>query len=103
MSDHCCAPQPPSANLRYRRILWIALAINAAMFVFEIAGSWAAGSIALLADAVDFAGDAANYGLSLFVLALAPMACLCSVQRRGTRSKVSCRSRQPWASSVLWR
>jgi Co/Zn/Cd efflux system component len=73
MSDHCCAPQQPPANLRYRRILWIVLAINAAMFVFEIAGSWAAGSVALLADAVDFAGDAANYGLSLFVLALAPL------------------------------
>jgi Co/Zn/Cd efflux system component len=73
MSDHCCSPQKPPANLRYRRILWIALVINAAMFVFEIAGSWAAGSVSLLADSVDFAGDAANYGLSLFVLAMAPV------------------------------
>jgi Co/Zn/Cd efflux system component len=28
-----------------------------------------AGSVSLLADAVDFFGDAANYGISLLVLA----------------------------------
>lgn len=28
------------------------------------------GSVSLLADAVDFAGDAANYGISLSVLSL---------------------------------
>ena len=33
-----------------------------------MAGGWAAGSVSLLADAVDFLGDAANYGISLFVL-----------------------------------
>ena len=43
------------------------------MFVVELAGGWNAGSVSLLADAVDFFGDAANYGLSLFVLALAPV------------------------------
>jgi Co/Zn/Cd efflux system component len=40
------------------------------MFGVEIAGGIASGSVSLLADAVDFAGDAANYGLSLAVLSL---------------------------------
>jgi Co/Zn/Cd efflux system component len=39
----------------------------------QLDGGWNAGSVALLADAVDFFGDAANCGLSLFVLALAPV------------------------------
>jgi Co/Zn/Cd efflux system component len=50
--------------------LWIALVINAVMFGVEIAGGLHAGSVSLLADAVDFAGDAANYALSLTVLSL---------------------------------
>ena len=54
---------------RYRRVLWIALWINAFMFVVEIIGGTLAGSVSLLADAIDFAGDATNYGLSLAVLA----------------------------------
>jgi Co/Zn/Cd efflux system component len=53
--------------------LWIALAVNAGMFVTEIAGSVASGSVSLLADAVDFFGDAANYGLSLAVLSMGLM------------------------------
>ena len=55
---------------RYRRALWIALWVNAAMFGVEIVGGILADSVSLLADAVDFAGDAANYGLSLAVLAM---------------------------------
>jgi len=76
MSDCCsgsCAPENSPVDPRYRRILWIALVINATMFGIEIIGGWKAGSVSLLADAVDFFGDAANYGLSLFVLALAPV------------------------------
>ncbi len=76
MSDCCsggCSTDKPPVDPRYRRILWIALWVNALMFGVEIAGGWAAGSVALLADAVDFLGDAANYGISLFVLALAPV------------------------------
>ncbi|MDX5410287.1 MAG: cation transporter [Thauera sp.] len=57
-------------NPRFRRALWIALVVNAAMFAVEIAGGLHANSVALLADAVDFAGDAANYGLSLAVLSM---------------------------------
>jgi Co/Zn/Cd efflux system component len=55
----------------YRRVLWIALVVNALMFVLEFASGLAAGSVSLLADAIDFFGDAANYGLSLFVLSMA--------------------------------
>ena len=56
---------------RWKRALWIALWVNALMFVVELTAGWQAGSVSLLADAVDFAGDAANYGLSLAVLSMA--------------------------------
>jgi len=36
-------------------------------------GGWRSGSASLLGDATDFLGDAANYGISLFVLSLAPI------------------------------
>jgi Co/Zn/Cd efflux system component len=51
-------------------VLWIALGVNLAMFFVEFGASLRADSAALLADAIDFAGDAANYGLSLGALAL---------------------------------
>ena len=72
---HCtggCASRAPVSSA-YRRALWIALAVNAAMFGVELAGGLKADSVSLLADAVDFFGDAANYALSLAVLALAPV------------------------------
>ena len=72
MSDCCnggCAPHPPSLDRRFRRVLWIALIANATMFFVEAGASWSADSTALLADAVDFLGDAANYGVSLMALA----------------------------------
>jgi Co/Zn/Cd efflux system component len=50
--------------------LWVALAINAGMFLVEIIAGITAGSSALQADALDFFGDAANYGVSLFVLGM---------------------------------
>lgn len=53
-----------------RKALWIALGLNAGMFAIEIGAGLAAGSASLLADSVDFLGDAANYGLSLAVLNL---------------------------------
>ena len=73
MSDSCCHPALPAAtqSRRYRRVLWAALAINAAMFALEVAGGLRSGSVSLLADAVDFFGDAANYGLALLVLGMA--------------------------------
>ena len=75
MSDSCCshgcAAPPASQSPRYRRVLWVALLINLVMFGVELAGGLQAGSVSLLADAVDFFGDAANYGMSLAVLGLA--------------------------------
>lgn len=76
MSAHCCDHETPKSadiqNLpRYRRILWIALVVNAAMFLVELASSFGSGSLSLLADAIDFGGDALNYAVSLAVLASA--------------------------------
>jgi Co/Zn/Cd efflux system component len=70
--EACCGPKTsPGDSPSYRRVLWIALIVNAAMFVIEVGAGLAAGSVALQADALDFLGDAANYGLSLFVLSMA--------------------------------
>lgn len=66
-----CTPPAASSDLRYRRVLWVALVINAAMFAVEIGAGVRAGSASLLADAIDFLGDAANYGISLWVLSMA--------------------------------
>ena len=55
---------------RYRRILWLALLLNAAMFVVEISAGFQSGSVSLLADAIDFFCDAANYGVTLAVLSM---------------------------------
>ena len=71
MGSHCCdheASESALRSTRYRRILWVALLVNAAMFLVEIVAGVGAASVSLLADALDFAGDAANYGLSLWVL-----------------------------------
>jgi Co/Zn/Cd efflux system component len=62
---------PGSADPRWRRALWIALAVNAGMFLLEIAAGVASGSASLQADAIDFLGDAANYAISLTVAGMA--------------------------------
>jgi Co/Zn/Cd efflux system component len=68
-NDHCVAETPGKAlnSSAWRRALWIALAVNAVMFVGEIGAGVAAGSASLQADALDFLGDAANYAISLGV------------------------------------
>ncbi|MEQ9607549.1 MAG: cation transporter [Kiloniellaceae bacterium] len=77
MSAHCCThglrqgPQDPEGAARYRRVLWVALSINAAMFLIEIVAGLAAHSVSLQADALDFLADAGNYGISLFVIGMA--------------------------------
>lgn len=74
MSATCCSQSGcSSAGLdpRYRKALWVALVLNALMFFVELGASWASGSVSLMADSVDFFGDAANYGISLAVLAMA--------------------------------
>jgi Co/Zn/Cd efflux system component len=69
--DHCHASDPHRGHPGYRRALWVVLGINAAMFLVEIAAGLAAGSASLQADALDFLSDAANYGISLFVVSMA--------------------------------
>ena len=71
MSDSCghsCSSDKPVVDARCRRVLIVALLANLAMFIVEVMAGSAAGSSALLADALDFLGDAANYGISLYVL-----------------------------------
>jgi Co/Zn/Cd efflux system component len=69
----CCHDHHRSADARpldspsWRRALWVALAVNAGMFLAEIVAGVAAGSASLQADALDFLGDAANYAISLSV------------------------------------
>jgi Co/Zn/Cd efflux system component len=57
--------EAPKTDSRWRRALWIALAVNVVMFGTEIVAGVAGGSRALQADALDFLGDAANYAISL--------------------------------------
>lgn len=52
----------------YKRRLWAVIAINAGMFGVEMTAGHLAGSQALQADALDFAGDALTYGISLAVI-----------------------------------
>ncbi len=54
----------------YRRVLWIVIAINAAMFVVEMVAGQLAGSQALQADALDFLGDSVTYAISLLVIGM---------------------------------
>jgi Co/Zn/Cd efflux system component len=68
-SDSCHAVPPPDPS--YRRVLWTALGLNAAMCLVETAASLVAGSVSLQADALDFLGDAANYAVTLTVLGMA--------------------------------
>lgn len=69
-SSDNCASSVIKGSSRFRRVLWIALAINAGMFMTEIAAGMLAGSAALQADALDFLADAANYAISLVVLGM---------------------------------
>ena len=75
MPGGCCEGECSSTTVvvdrRWRRALWIALAVNATMFAFELGAGVAADSQALKADALDFFGDAANYAISLAVAGMA--------------------------------
>ena len=74
MSAHCCShgcSSSPPVDPRYRKVLWVALVLNAVMFAVELGASWTSGSVSLLADSIDFFGDAGNYAISLAVLGMA--------------------------------
>ncbi len=55
MAGNCCGQgcASPATSVRYRRILWVALAINLAMFALEIGAGVRAGSVSLLSDSLD--------------------------------------------------
>jgi len=72
-SDKECAIEALKA--RQSATLKIVLAINAVMFVVELASGLMARSTALLSDSLDNLGDALTYGLSLYAVT------------RGSRSK----------------
>ena len=77
MVDDCCSAKGDTIAQLARRadqrhVLVIVMLINAAMFVIEFGGGVAAGSSALMADAVDMLGDAAVYALSLYALSRGP-------------------------------
>lgn len=65
----CCEPElnegaPPG----YKKALVAVLLINLGMFFVEASAGVFSGSHALRADALDFLGDAATYGLTLWAL-----------------------------------
>jgi Co/Zn/Cd efflux system component len=71
MSVHCCASENPElTDTQYKRVLWVALVINGTMFLIEVIAGLMAGSVSLQADALDFLGDLANYGISIFVIGM---------------------------------
>jgi Co/Zn/Cd efflux system component len=65
--DEACAPFD-GTSAGYRRALIAVIAINATMLVIEIAAGIGAGSQALLADALDFAGDTLTYAMTLWAI-----------------------------------
>jgi Co/Zn/Cd efflux system component len=87
MSAHCCQTPaaPPAVDPGYRKVLWIALVLNALMFMVELGAAWTSDSVSLLADSIDFFGDAANYALSLAVLGMA-----LSVRSKAALAKAAC-------------
>lgn len=72
MADNCgdsCKNQSfEGLSDTYKNILWVVVAINGLMFLVEIVAGFMADSTALKADALDFLGDTATYGVTLLVI-----------------------------------
>ena len=67
MSDCGCEPTGTDTPAQ-RRVLWIALVLNAVMFVVEGGGGLLFHSVALLSDGLDMLSDAAVYALALVAI-----------------------------------
>lgn len=52
----------------YKRVLWLIIAINFALFITEMIVSQLAYSMALSADALDFFGDSLTYSITLIAI-----------------------------------
>lgn len=70
MSASCCGPKVNinEVNKTFKKVLWISLILNFAMFLLENFQGILSHSLSLRADAIDFLGDSANYFVTLFVL-----------------------------------
>lgn len=73
MSAGCCDHSVTfdGTDPRFKRALWLVIALNAIMFFVEMTAGVAARSQALQADALDFLGDSLTYGISLAVIGMA--------------------------------
>ena len=71
MSDCGCGPTATDTHDQ-RRVLWIALALNATMFVVEVTAGWLVHSTALAADGLDMLADASAYAVALIAVGRSP-------------------------------
>lgn len=67
MPDCGCASTSADTDAQ-RRVLWIALALNAAMFLAEVTAGLLAHSTALTADGLDMLADATAYSVALMAV-----------------------------------
>ena len=72
MTD-CGCEAPPLTTQQERRVLRIALYLNAAMAVIGGLAGWIAQSAGLLADAVDMLSDATAYAIALLAIGRSPL------------------------------
>ncbi|MDX2055232.1 MAG: cation transporter [Polyangiaceae bacterium] len=63
-----CGCQHEAKNSTERRVLWIALALNAAMAIVGSVAGWIAHSTGLIADALDMLSDASAYAIGLVAI-----------------------------------
>ena len=70
MGGDRCEGEPTfdGASGSYKRVLWVVIFINAAMFVVELGAGLSARSQALKADALDFLADTTTYAISFYVI-----------------------------------
>jgi cation diffusion facilitator family transporter len=64
MTDCGCGPTATD-TADQRRVLKIALALNATMFVIEVTAGWIGNSVGLIADGLDMLADATAYVIAL--------------------------------------
>ncbi|MBN1379790.1 MAG: cation transporter [Gammaproteobacteria bacterium] len=68
MNDCCKVPDHDVDQPKQRRILIIALFLNAMMFFVEFVAGWLADSSSLIADSLDMLADSAVYAISLYAV-----------------------------------
>src|SRR5690606_38941686 len=64
MADCGCGPTAVETKAQ-QRVLWIALILNATMFVAEVTAGVIANSTGLIADGLDMLADASAYAIAL--------------------------------------